>query len=141
MGRLLFQLPLTNPPHAMNDQKTTETPLTDEEQWAVEKMLGVKNAVAADFSRSLETKLTAAQLREAELAKALRDAWQPIETAPKDQTRILCSYHGNRPFIARWRNDFSVFMDDWDSWRDATHWMPLPPSPNTQSSATPENPL
>lgn len=58
--------------------------------------------------------------------------WQPIESAPKDQTRILCSYRGNRPFIARWRNDFSVFMDDWDSWRDATHWMPLPASPNVQ---------
>lgn len=55
--------------------------------------------------------------------------WKPIEKAPKDGTRILCSYRGNRPFIARWRKDFSVFMDDWDSWRDATHWMHLPLSP------------
>ena len=61
---------------------------------------------------------------------ALFGVWLDIETAPKDGTRILCSYRGNRPFIARWRNDFSVIMDDWDSWRDATHWTPLPPSPN-----------
>lgn len=71
--------------------------------------------------------------------EAMAEAWQDIETAPKDQTRILCSYHGNRPFIARWRNDFSVFMDDWDSWRDATHWMPLPPSPNIPVSNTDTN--
>ena len=59
--------------------------------------------------------------------------WKDIATAPKDGTRILCSYRGNRSFIARWRDDFSVFMDDWESWRDATHWMPLPPSPNTKA--------
>ena len=58
--------------------------------------------------------------------------WADITTAPKDGTRILCAYRSNRPFIARWRNDFSVFMDDWDSWRDATHWMPIPPSPNVK---------
>ena len=86
----------------------------------------------ARIPKSMDTKPTQENPDSASLRSGdLFGVWVDIETAPKDGTRILCSYRGNRPFIARWRNDFSVFMDDWDSWRDATHWTPLPPSPNT----------
>lgn len=96
---------------------------------------------AAGRMETIESELEMFRLTDlAELAAVRKSAgaeeWQAIETAPKDGTRILCSYHGNRCFIARWRSDFSVFMDDWDSWRDATHWRPLPnPSAAHQDGA------
>lgn len=73
--------------------------------------------------------------------------WQPIETAPRDGTRIL--------LFTQWRGDeispepFSeIQIGEWDEgnpapgvWHrragwsvekvgDATHWMPLPPAPD-----------
>lgn len=59
--------------------------------------------------------------------------WQPIETAPKDGTRILVwsqEYGGRGPLVLFW-------MDE--HWREPanllslrvppTHWMPIPPPP------------
>ena len=63
-------------------------------------------------------------------------AWQPIETAPKDGTFILC-------FVDAYMKPMVLF---WDSlyWREPanmlglkkqpTHWMPLPKAPNYVSS-------
>lgn len=68
--------------------------------------------------------------------------WQPIETAPKDGTLILCFYpdrHGHDRYSLRywstgdWRS--SGRKEGWcDQYRqlrsiDPTHWMPLPPPP------------
>ena len=70
--------------------------------------------------------------------------WQPIETAPKDGTRILLySPDAMEPkcFIGYWLNDVD-YPDGgawFDYWRedtglpidaDSTHWMPLPEAPN-----------
>jgi hypothetical protein len=69
--------------------------------------------------------------------------WQPIETAAKDGTRILCS-DGKNIEIAHWSD--SVWTSEkqpdgtWGSWLvfdcradsesiRATHWMPLPNPP------------
>ena len=58
--------------------------------------------------------------------------WQPIETAPKDETRIILWREG-------WQEANAVgFWSESDkSWNavgstyfvGATHWMPLPPNP------------
>lgn len=74
--------------------------------------------------------------------------WQPIETAPKDGTRILAT-NGSRVFIAYWIENASVNPTEgpeephWiefeceDYWYSVhlfgsaapTHWMPLPAPP------------
>lgn len=55
--------------------------------------------------------------------------WQPIETAPKDATRVLL-VRGDSPTMhtAFWRDG------RWDCggyfyFNKPTHWMPLPPPP------------
>lgn len=69
--------------------------------------------------------------------------WQPIETAPKDGSRVLLYHSGfKHPFYkrdlkARW------WVDWWDerAWYQTapdaqpTHWMPLPAAPNSESVA------
>lgn len=71
-------------------------------------------------------------------------AWRPIETAPKDGTRILIYYAApgasvKQAWSANERGHF-IRVARWDDgkWRldmsghfrlDATHWMPLPAHP------------
>lgn len=56
--------------------------------------------------------------------------WQPIESAPKDGTRVMVS---SRTTVdaAQWsdRRDAWMISPDWST--DPTHWMPLPPAPET----------
>lgn len=68
--------------------------------------------------------------------------WQPIETAPKDETEIIVMYmHIDTQIVhnACWLDDYPagwwsydksessrVLLDDW---MEPTHWMPLPPPP------------
>lgn len=62
--------------------------------------------------------------------------WQPIETAPKDGTLILIAKGG----ASAWHNMFAGYWDEGlgefkyhrDGYvRNPTHWMPLPPPPET----------
>ena len=59
--------------------------------------------------------------------------WQPIETAPKDGTEFLgsvgVSYQGG-VVVLHWDKDDGFIDWDADFW-DPTHWMPLPPPPET----------
>lgn len=76
--------------------------------------------------------------------------WQPIETAPRDSRKILVgglNVHGEwRTHLAWWRLPYEGAPDEQCSWcydKDltlldasihscgATHWMPLPPPPET----------
>ena len=70
--------------------------------------------------------------------------WQPIETAPKDGTRILVPYPifdpGNLTaspdryeiIVVHWREVGWVSDGAWMLHEDPTHWMPLPPPPHTE---------
>ena len=79
---------------------------------------------------------------EAQLAACQKDAWRPIETAPKDGTWILVVIPGYVPCVAQWNIhqerwlEFSV--EDWsdETWKEMTEgafhprlWMPLPEQP------------
>ena len=61
--------------------------------------------------------------------------WQPIETAPRDRTILVCA-PGNDPRFwshlpnlictCRWHEDAGFCVDEV---REPTHWMPLPADP------------
>ena len=65
--------------------------------------------------------------------------WEPIETAPKDGTRIDLWSRSERVPNARWDARRKAWVHDWlgdfdsiDEVRvdgNPTHWMPLPPPP------------
>lgn len=67
--------------------------------------------------------------------------WQPIETAPKDGTRILVYRKLERGYEHR-RVGVDLFVND--NWRKSrlfmppTHWMPLPKPPQSSQGATNE---
>ena len=61
--------------------------------------------------------------------------WQPIDTAPKDGTRVLLT-DGKFTQIGLWCQWLSVpgnpeewFYEGGRGWNDPTHWMPLPTPP------------
>lgn len=74
--------------------------------------------------------------------------WRPIETAPKDGTRILILEEGVYHRIVFWATFYSPFYrGEIEGWwtgsfpgsdvtlpRDATHWMPLPEPPEEATS-------
>lgn len=59
--------------------------------------------------------------------------WQPIETAPRDGTRVL-GYELNDPTdtcpyaVMRFRGEYGWVNAGWTG-LEPTHWMPLPPPP------------
>ena len=75
----------------------------------------------------------------------LEEAWQPIETAPKDGTRILAwayregwQQDGPAQVVSAWHSGRWCIMGatgrdrHWPDVKDScnpTHWMPLPPPP------------
>lgn len=58
--------------------------------------------------------------------------WQPIETAPRDGTKVLVIDASGEMEFARFNGDF--WETDWDWMNGLTHWMPLPPPPETARS-------
>jgi hypothetical protein len=60
--------------------------------------------------------------------------WQPIDTAPKDGTRILFLAYGDMVYAGDWNECRESFEPDfWEGPNfdegDITHWMPLPEPP------------
>jgi len=63
--------------------------------------------------------------------------WQPIETAPRDGTRVLLSKVGSTEVVSGYWNGIryeDIPVDEWltapGGWRrQPTHWMPLPEPP------------
>lgn len=139
--------------HAGEEQCTLETALT-ESRAEVESGAQAYNAIALDHERQrqeiarLNETLKLITERSAELTslreenRRLRE-WQPIETAPKDGTKVDLwgkdkSYWGKGPNIPKrwadcyWLNDggFSKWTNRYGDSIEATHWRPLPAAPN-----------
>ena len=63
--------------------------------------------------------------------------WQPIETAPKNETRILvCATlrgaslgSGRDVAIAWWDAHYEIWVTGFQNNPEPTHWMPLPEPP------------
>lgn len=57
--------------------------------------------------------------------------WQPIETAPKDNTVFLAwRKHATHPLMVRYEPSYDWFANyDGEHVYDLTHWMPLPKPP------------
>ncbi len=59
--------------------------------------------------------------------------WQPIETAPRDGTWLLCWEPGTEVDIMRWYA-WSTTRGEWQSCEgirtEPTHWQPLPAPPS-----------
>ena len=68
----------------------------------------------------------------AEIAGALRDAerWQPIESAPKDNRRVLLASAGWPPYVGRRQE--GDWIDEDEAIRDPQFWMPLPATPTQE---------
>lgn len=59
-------------------------------------------------------------------------AWQPIDTAPKDGTRVLLFSRDSGQFVGRYGNGVWIVASFHDSVACAswvTHWKPLGPNP------------
>ena len=68
-----------------------------------------------------------------------KDGWRPIETAPKDGTRILVWVEGAESHeIVGWLGDcwFNGDVTDF-MFGDPTHWMPLPEPPPSKLNLAP----
>ena len=75
-----------------------------------------------------------------------RMEWQPIETAPKDGTRILlarCGKNETGADLGVWWACAGWWSDKWNVWFDGvepsglhkpTHWMHLPEAPNPKQT-------
>ena len=76
------------------------------------------------------------------VADMLREAtgWQPIETAPRDGTRILVHTYTGKTSIAWFCEETGLWPEDEVYSEDGepcnvgwpTHWMPLPPAPKEE---------
>jgi hypothetical protein len=66
--------------------------------------------------------------------------WKPIETAPRDGTNIILVDADNTPpclVIGLWSDKLHTWIVKWDldpfEGYDATHWMPLPLPPESNT--------
>jgi len=71
-----------------------------------------------------------------------KDAWQPIETAPNDGTRVIVWHeHFTAPCSARYYSPSSEWMMYYGGSsfkRQPTHWMPLPAPPGAARTQEPK---
>jgi hypothetical protein len=87
-----------------------------------------------DIARNIINELEAENARLKAEVERLRKAgeWQPIETAPKDMTRVLG--YVEEYIVVMWWFTYSNGRSCWEtvdgeSEVDPTHWMPLPKPP------------
>jgi hypothetical protein len=61
----------------------------------------------------------------------ISEGWQPIETAPKDGTRILAFII--EPEIVEYEPEYGQWLDYSSEVVSPTHWQPLPDAPNNEA--------
>ena len=79
------------------------------------------------------------------------EGWQPIETAPKDGTKIIVYFPAlgkaatahwskscNNRTDGKWPWSYHVGSQAFNRWEAPTHWMPLPPAPGSASLSRPK---
>jgi len=74
--------------------------------------------------------------------KAAAQAWQPIETAPKDGTWcLLYETFGDHKVTGSYDDELHCWCDNTDltSNINPTHWMPLPPAPAQEGESDDKN--
>ena len=84
----------------------------------------------------------AAIAAEREASSAGLMAWLPIETAPKDGTKLLV-FDGGKITTAYWDGDSWELVVPSEGYRDsdtvyAKFWMPLPEAPNVEVTGSPD---
>lgn len=62
-------------------------------------------------------------------AELARHQWQPIDTAPKDGTRIVALCSNGAAYVARWNTNYEEWSIPGSGISGVTHWMPLPEPP------------
>lgn len=57
--------------------------------------------------------------------------WQPIETVPRDGSKVLLFHHSGGVDVRHWDESMKLWYPGGcsDGWH--THWMPLPDSPSS----------
>jgi hypothetical protein len=127
-------------------QKARETVTEIPEEIVEAARVALMASISAARNKTAEeaVNIIATALHEAVKAEREKNAWQPIDTAPKDGTRIMLVggvYHGF-PFSGYW--DFSPYSPD-SPWTTVvgrhtlyehcpTHWMPLPSAPKSEGA-------
>ena len=85
----------------------------------------------ADKLKVIETMTDEIQTLRAKVASS--EGWKPIETAPKDGTRLLLDIdhddYGDRVWTGLWADGWMVSYGK--AKKEPTHWMPLPAPTNT----------
>ena len=98
-------------------------------RWAYACMLSIEKALGRPFSGEEAAKVQGA---------LLNPSWQPIASAPKDETAILlyCPnfYWGAGVYVGWWSGSYFDVCTEGNTERPysddgATHWMPMPPPP------------
>lgn len=80
-----------------------------------------------------------ADASESDAANWFAAEWRPIETAPKDGTRIWCWFPDYDAYVVHWGTNFFDHTDNWTldsaesatlNYDEPTHWMELPGAPD-----------
>jgi len=93
----------------------------DHSQWSDAFLYAPEDAAGIE-------KCADAILRLLSVPSVLPEGWRPIESAPKDGTRVIAVQDGLEPEIQYWHVRVG-WVNDGDHYRDPTHWKPLPPPP------------
>lgn len=93
---------------------------------ALQRLVGIMRDHAKRSGSVEYSDCTAYWLHQLEVALAETDAWQPIETAPKDETTVwLREANSTEPALGRFSETHDLWLDMNDYAVHPSHWLPL----------------